>query len=102
MWERGRTCSLPVKIKSQNKTVGIISRLEIKSQYLLSVTAIKLSLTSTKASSVHLIEESGSQNVKKNHFASSNEYSIVCYQVILLPQSLNEFMKQIDIFISRE
>lgn len=49
--------------------MGIISHLEIKSQYLLSVTAIKLSMTSMKAANVHLIEESGSQNVKKNHFA---------------------------------
>lgn len=61
--------SLNKKKNKKQQTVGIISHLEIKSQYLLSVTAIKLSLTSMKAASVHLIEESGSQNVKKNHFA---------------------------------
>lgn len=49
--------------------MGIISHLEITRQYPLAVTAIKLSLTSMKAASAHLIEEYGSQNVKKNHFA---------------------------------
>lgn len=69
MGERENLFITSLNKKKQNKTVGIISHLEIKSQYLLSVTAIKLSLTSVKAASVHLIEESESQNVKKNHFA---------------------------------
>lgn len=39
---------------------------------------------------------------EKSFCLESNEYATLRCQVILLPQNLNEFMKQIDIFISRE